>query len=244
MFWFSTPWGWEPKEALLDQLTTPVIYPIWEGKALFLLLRGVGWSLPKFCGFCPFSELQLAMCVRIGWPSSPAFVISLISVLAELFGGTFRSLTLKPLIRQNPRSQMYELSKINGRDMEMVWEPATHIRIFSTFLIASLSNFILFTNQNTLLQMADSQTVPFLQQLRSFSRLRDHHLLWAATPPELFTTWILLLWEENMQWLTCTSQPPFASLTYAKHGACTKHERTDNIHAGEPQGYFSLQWKP
>lgn len=60
------------------------------------------------------------MCVRIGWPSSPAFVISLISVLAELFGGTFRSLTLKPLIRQNPHSQMYELSKINGRDMEMV----------------------------------------------------------------------------------------------------------------------------
>lgn len=68
--------------------------------------------------------------------------------------------------------KIYELSKINGRDMETVWEPATHVRIFSTFLIVTLSNFILFTNQNTLLQMAGSQMVHFLQQLCSFSKQR------------------------------------------------------------------------
>lgn len=83
--------------------------------------------------------------------------------------------------------KMYELSKINVRDMEMVWEPATHIRIFNTFLIVTLSNFILFTNQNTL-QMAGSQMVHFLQQLCSFSKQRPLHLQQAATSAELFTT--------------------------------------------------------
>lgn len=37
---------------------------------------------------------------------------------------------------------MSSLSKINGGEMEMVWAPGTHIRIFGTFLVWTLSNFI------------------------------------------------------------------------------------------------------